>query len=627
MADDVLTRNSADELALRVVQSSGDTGANKDDVYTRDSQGRLAVRTVGGSGGGSVGASTAADVSFDPSGLDVITETNVQSALAQVDSSVKDLQDSVSVLTTSAELSTEIGGKTTVALGDLTAMDIDGRPSYKQAGATVYADNGVVGIIDSVDSTSAIITTVSYQAGEVPTVPIEIKWDKEQSFTVEPGYAWERTYAACSLNFGALADGKYYFYMATRKFTQSCYTQQGDPIYTYDSMTEFSTMKIEFEILNGDTVWGRCFIVSPICGFVEGVNVFGGESAVPTGVPSINKVNGEFHFIVEQPDLFMSDCPMYIDTSGDFVLWKVTKLFDGSGTESEIVIYNVGYQNSREPENVGVRLSYLPLVRFNLSTLQFPTSLYWGQLYNPKTPVQALFITPTINPNYDISNDPHMSGVSYGTYRVCLVKMSTGDSCVLEVSIVTNYVYAKVVRANGVFENLNWHIGQDAETSVFAIADSFIWADGFVFDGVAMNASLCGYNGDGGWAVSVTGWDVLPEMAWQMPFMKSATPTASTSAYAIGHDNGLLEMGDVVAISETMQPGVAFGNIPVVFPQELANANFVPTVTVITDGSFKQVMADVANLATTGFDLCVRNIDTEAVSGIKIAWKVVGLKK
>ena len=189
MADDVLTRNSADELALRVVQSSGDTGTNKDDVYTRDSQGRLSVRTVGGSGGGSGGASTAADVSFDPSGLNVITGTNVQSALAQVDSSVKGvqdttsglqgsvsglqgsvselqgsvnvLQDSVSVLSTAVELSTEIGGKTTVALSDLTAMAIDGRPSYKKAGATVYGGNGVVGIIDSVDSTNAIITTVS----------------------------------------------------------------------------------------------------------------------------------------------------------------------------------------------------------------------------------------------------------------------------------------------------------------------------------------------------------------------------------------------------------------------------------------------------------------------------------
>lgn len=134
MADDVLTRNSDDELALRVVQSSGDTGINKDDVYTRDSQGRLAVRTVGGSGD---------DYSAD----------------------IEALNNAVSVLETSAELSTEIGGRTTVGLADLTAMDIDGRPSYKQAGATVYAENGVVGIIDSVDSTYAVITTVQYGAG------------------------------------------------------------------------------------------------------------------------------------------------------------------------------------------------------------------------------------------------------------------------------------------------------------------------------------------------------------------------------------------------------------------------------------------------------------------------------
>lgn len=62
MEDDVLTRNSSDELALRVTQSSGDTGTNKEDVYTRDSQGRLAVRTVGVSGGGG-GASTNLNVS------------------------------------------------------------------------------------------------------------------------------------------------------------------------------------------------------------------------------------------------------------------------------------------------------------------------------------------------------------------------------------------------------------------------------------------------------------------------------------------------------------------------------------------------------------------------------------
>lgn len=165
MADDILTRNAAGELTVRTTQTTGDTGTNKDDVYTRDSQGRLAVRTTGNGGGGSGGASSAADLSVDPSDMSVITSDNAQSAFQELDSATKALQDSVSVLTTSAELSTEIGGTTTVALSELTAMDIDGRPSYKQAGATVYAENGVVGIVDTVDSTNAVITTVQYSVG------------------------------------------------------------------------------------------------------------------------------------------------------------------------------------------------------------------------------------------------------------------------------------------------------------------------------------------------------------------------------------------------------------------------------------------------------------------------------
>lgn len=137
MVDEIMTRNSAGELELRTVQTTGDTGNDKNDVLTRDSQGRLCVRTTGNGGGG---------------GADYSAE-------------IEALNNAVSVLETSVELSTEIGGKTTVALDDLTAMDIDGRPSYKQAGATVYAENGVVGIIDSVDSTNAVITTVQYSVG------------------------------------------------------------------------------------------------------------------------------------------------------------------------------------------------------------------------------------------------------------------------------------------------------------------------------------------------------------------------------------------------------------------------------------------------------------------------------
>ena len=50
MADDVLTRNENDELAVRVVSTSGDTSTNPNDVYTRDENGKLCVRVTGAGG-------------------------------------------------------------------------------------------------------------------------------------------------------------------------------------------------------------------------------------------------------------------------------------------------------------------------------------------------------------------------------------------------------------------------------------------------------------------------------------------------------------------------------------------------------------------------------------------------
>lgn len=83
------------------------------------------------------------------------------------DAEIEALNNAVSVLSTSVDLTTEIGGTTTVLLDELTAMDIDGRPSYKEPGATVYAENGAVGIIDTVDATNqtAVVKTVQFASG------------------------------------------------------------------------------------------------------------------------------------------------------------------------------------------------------------------------------------------------------------------------------------------------------------------------------------------------------------------------------------------------------------------------------------------------------------------------------
>lgn len=129
--------------------------------------GQAAVKTVAVSG----------TLSPEKSATDVITvvETpqgkhaavKVVNIGGDYDAEIEALNNAVSVLSTSVDLTTEIGGTTTVLLDELTAMDIDGRPSYKEPGATVYAESGVVGIIDTVDATNqtAVVKTVQFAFG------------------------------------------------------------------------------------------------------------------------------------------------------------------------------------------------------------------------------------------------------------------------------------------------------------------------------------------------------------------------------------------------------------------------------------------------------------------------------
>lgn len=104
----------------------------------------------------------------------------------------------------------------------------------------------------------------------------------------------------------------------------------------------------------------------------------------------------------------------------------------------------------------------------------------------------------------------------------------------------------------------------------------------------------------------------------------TVVPSSVSSTYAMVHPGGIVEMGGIIEIG-TLGAGVAVGNTPVVFPITLAYANFVPTLTPITDGAFKQIGFDVANPSVTGMDICVRNIGDEQASDVKVAWKVVGV--
>lgn len=126
-----------------------------------------AVVTYNLNGGSSSGATTAANVSVNLSDMNIIKTANVQAALKELDLTVKDLQDSISILATSVELSNEFGQSTVVLLDELTSIEIDGRPSYKEPGATVYAENGSVGIISTLDTangTANVVTISTFSA-------------------------------------------------------------------------------------------------------------------------------------------------------------------------------------------------------------------------------------------------------------------------------------------------------------------------------------------------------------------------------------------------------------------------------------------------------------------------------
>ena len=106
---------------------------------------------------------------------------------------------------------------------------------------------------------------------------------------------------------------------------------------------------------------------------------------------------------------------------------------------------------------------------------------------------------------------------------------------------------------------------------------------------------------------------------------KIQAATADNPTYAFAMPGNMVQMGGIVNLPN-IGPGVAVDNNPVTLPRELANANYVVQLTVITESGFQQIAVDASNRTTTGFEVCARNNDTAAtITGAKVAWTVVGI--
>lgn len=587
MADDILTRNAAGELTVRTTQTTGDTGTNKDDVYTRDSQGRLAVRTTGNGGGG-------ADYSAE----------------------IKALENAVSVLATSAELSTEIGGTTTVALSELTAMDIDGRPSYKQAGATVYAENGVVGIVDTVDSTNAVITTVSTSAG------------------VEDGYTWtkvsllqEESYKNQSLivKLGNLPDGVYEFFIKNPNgywghdvFLLHIKIVNGEPDLDYNTSYYYPMVGLSKGTRRGFYADTDLMSFPTILGKVGDSIVYCSNMGYGDNVPgTITTGTAKLQYF-EVSDI------KNVDT-GDFLLFESANIY----LQADWQQYVAENQLESQTDFRGVNPFYKYFDNYAILTCRegVPT------IY----PSDKFLCVAITNTKLDLEQiqTPRPSGYDGNTFPrgiILTVQNSEstnerGDLLSVQAEFLPGAENCKILKATGVFEKIKSVKLYFDTYSVYDAILCFEFEE--IEETISLTSSVSMYGAFYNNYVNVYTFATIP--AEQFVLLKTfplyKIPSGTSSEYTIPHAGGLIEMGGIVSITDTLQPNVALGNVPVVFPNELANANFVPTITVMTDGTFKQVMADVANPTTTGFDLCVRNVDTEAVSGIKIAWKVVGTNK
>lgn len=557
------------------------------------------VAVAGEGGGGSGGPTTAAQVSMNPQ--ENVNANNVQAAMEIISQNFGTLENQVSVLTTATDLSTEIGEKTTLPLSALTAMDIDGRPSHKQAGATVYSDNGVVGIVDSVNSTEAIITTVSTSASV----------SKGHTWTILESDGNQQTHNASTasivINLGNLPDGHYEVLVKQQTIG-------------FDNK---SAWRLLFERKSGQAEYnsGTKFVPAPELAPTSTYSAWAGKNL--TGNPIL---------ISGLEDLIVAGYAGYPDeTPGTVNIWAGKARFEVSDilnldTGEYINLKSLGIEYGDATLNLGLNHNY------------WGANPYYTEVYvndystggsgpSEVAPVYGFQIAQA----FEFAQQNSSEYLSYGhapksIFYLYIALSDMSSSTILKLQLFMGEFTVEAIKATGIFTNTIWDCRVGSRSDIYLYPNNTIT----IPDGLSLRSGFC-YSGNGGsycyiqYLTDDNRPHYTPDL--QLTALPRQVPTASSSAYTLYHENGLIEMGNIVPITDTLQPGVAFGNIPVVFSQELANANFVPTITVMTDGTFKQVMADVANPTATGFDLCVRNVDTEAASGIKIAWKVVGTKK
>lgn len=655
MADDILTRNAAGELEVRTVATTGDTGTNKDDIYTRDSQGRLAVRISGSGGGGGGGASVAADVSYNPSGDEIITANNVQSALSQLDDETAKLVKDSSILTTWINMTEWVGAETDIALRDMQIIDgLDSRPSYKDVGAVVInSGQRIIGIIDRInkhvpdewDETGfadhAIVKTI-FAATQINTNEFakSIIWENNYYGQKTP---WEsnnerKIVLKAHTSFW---EGKYYIYLKTcRKATNADNTSLATNIQTkfIDIITRF-----DFEIdSEGNVINQKASLVSPLAGSDWQNPITVTQNCDGLGFARLEDASGYIFSSCKGNSVFSTDFFMNATDGDEREIFAWSPIMDEF--DSTVASFDEWYLESNiwnAPEGGAELFQSVPV---GLPVIKGIGDYATGQgaIYGDFGEGKILQFQDNLffNRASAAAQDPYFGGAHVLVVRATILRydQDTGQYsyAIVEFSPFPEKVEAKVIDATGEFANVNWEF-------------AFKWYSNFSVGGltpygleVKPTSIFLSWTGNangyriGGYITDFYDYTANPAMRFPV------TPLRVSETTLLGDEgdiNVLPQCGGMALISGvknvgTVQAGVAEGNIVIYLPfpmdtitdestGEETFRKYHPQISIMTDGTFKQIIADIGELRADSFDVCLRNIDTEAAYDVRISWSVL----
>lgn len=609
-----------------------------------------------GGGGGSGGPTTASNVSVNPNGMEIVTERNVQSALSQLDSETAKLVKDSSVLTTWITMTDYVGGETDIALRDISIIDnLDTRPSYKDVGAVVI--NGyqrIIGIIDRIDK-------------QVPD-----EWDEsgfadhaivKTIFVATPTYIDESSFEKKIPWAGSYAGHKNYWLTGEQKLVLKTHTDLGGRLHIY--------LKTCRKATNGDNT---SLATNPQTKFIDIITRFDFE------IDSEGNVINQTAALVSPLSGSDWQNPLIVNQNCDGL--GFARLEDGSGyifssCKGNSIFSTDFFINATDGESREV-FAWSPIINdYGEEVAYFDEDYITGDLWNAPEGGSALFQSvpvgfPIINGVGDYATGQYAvwgdfgegkilqfqdnlffnrasvaaEDLAFGGAYVVVVRATIlrydpetqqYSYAIVEFSPFAEKVEAKVIDATGELANVNWEF-------------AFKWYSSYSVGGltpygleVKPTSIFLSWTGNtsgnkiGGYITDF--YDYTTDPAMRFP----VTPLRVAKADLLGVDdsdiNILPQCGGMVLISGvknigTVQAGVAEGNIVINLPfpmdiivdestGESTFRKYHPQISIMTDGTFKQIIADIGELRYDSFDVCLRNIDTEAANGVMISWSVL----